>query len=67
MYGLGPVPFKDGCAVASTDTLSRQEVILLTSEEGKVRRKLEVNWGRQAGANARCGEVAQFFQPSRID
>ena len=32
MYGLEPVPFKDGCAVASTDMSTKYEVILLTSE-----------------------------------
>ena len=37
MYGLEPVSFKNGSAVASTDMLSRKEVILLTSEGRKVR------------------------------
>jgi hypothetical protein len=32
MYGLGPVPFKDGCAVASMDMSTEYEVILLTNE-----------------------------------
>jgi hypothetical protein len=32
MYGLGPVPFRDGCAVASMDMSTEYEVILLTSE-----------------------------------
>jgi hypothetical protein len=32
MYGLGPVPFKDDCAVASMDMSTEYEVILLTSE-----------------------------------
>ena len=41
MYGLGPVPFKDGCAVASMDMSTKYEVILLTSEGQKVRCKWE--------------------------
>ena len=32
MYGLEPVPFNDGCAVASMDMSTEYEVILLTSE-----------------------------------
>jgi hypothetical protein len=36
MYGLGPVPFNDGCAVASIDMSTEYEVILLTSESRKV-------------------------------
>jgi hypothetical protein len=35
MYGLGPVPFNDDCAVASMNMLPEYEVILLTSEGGK--------------------------------
>jgi hypothetical protein len=37
MYGLGPVPFNDGCAVASMDMSTEYEVILLTSEGPKGR------------------------------
>ena len=32
MYGLWPVPFNEGCAVASMDMSTKYEVILLTSE-----------------------------------
>ncbi len=39
MYGLGPVPFNDGYAVASMDMSTEYEVILLTSEGRKVRCK----------------------------
>ena len=39
MYGPGPVPFNDGCAVASMDLSTEYEVILLTSEGRKVRCK----------------------------
>jgi hypothetical protein len=42
MYGLGPVPFKDGCAVASMNTATEYKVILLTSEKRKMRCKLVV-------------------------
>ena len=35
MYGLEPVPFNDGCAVASMDMSTEYEVILLTSEGPK--------------------------------
>ena len=35
MYGPGPVPFDDGCAVVSIDLPSEYEVILLTSEGRK--------------------------------
>ena len=41
MYGLWPVPFKDGCAVASMNMSTKYEVILLTSEGQKVRCKWE--------------------------
>ncbi len=41
MYGLGPVPFNDGYAVASMDRSTEYEVILLTSERQKVRCKRE--------------------------
>jgi hypothetical protein len=41
MYGLGPVPFNDNCAVASMDISTGYEVILLTSEGRKVRCKWE--------------------------
>jgi hypothetical protein len=41
MYGLWPVPFKDGCAVASMNMSTKYEVILLTSEGPKVRCKWE--------------------------
>jgi hypothetical protein len=37
MYGLGPVPFSDEAAVTSMDKSAEYEVILLTSEEPKVR------------------------------
>ena len=37
MYGLLPVPFKDDCSVASMDMSTEYEMILLTSEERKVR------------------------------
>jgi hypothetical protein len=33
MYGPGPVPFDDGCAVVSMDLPTEYEVILLTIEE----------------------------------
>jgi hypothetical protein len=36
MYGLGPVPFNDGCAVASMGLSTEYEVVLLTSEGRKV-------------------------------
>jgi hypothetical protein len=35
MYGLEPVPFNDGGAVASKDMSTEYEVILLTSEGAK--------------------------------
>jgi hypothetical protein len=41
MYGLGPVPFKDGCAVTPMDMSTKYEVILLTNEGPKVRCKWE--------------------------
>jgi|HubBroStandDraft_1064217.scaffolds.fasta_scaffold911553_2 hypothetical protein len=44
MYGPGPVPFNDGCAVASMDMSTKCEVILLTSEgpNGAKQAKLEL-------------------------
>jgi hypothetical protein len=42
MYGLWPVPFKDGCAVASMDMSTEYKVVLLTSEGSKERCKREV-------------------------
>jgi hypothetical protein len=39
MYGPGPVPFNDGCAVPSMDLSTEYEVILLTSKGRKVRCK----------------------------
>src|SRR5271169_4984434 len=44
MYGLWPVPFKDGCAAASMNRSSEYEVILLTSEGPKTRCEREVGW-----------------------
>jgi hypothetical protein len=41
MYGPRPVPFEDGCAVASMDMSTEYELILLTSEEPKGRCKWE--------------------------
>jgi hypothetical protein len=51
MYGLWPVPFNDGCAVASMDMSTEYEVILLTSE-GTI-------WDRagQAGAEQAAEKV----------
>jgi len=39
MYGLEPVPFHDGGAVASMDRSTEYKVILLTSEGRKMRCK----------------------------
>jgi hypothetical protein len=58
MYGLGPVPFKDGCAVASIDMSTEYEVILLTSEERSG--KAGTIWDRagQAGAKQPADKVS---------
>jgi hypothetical protein len=57
MYGLQPVPFNDGCAVASTEMSTACEVILLTSEGTKVRCEATI-WDRPLRASfyQRTGE-----------
>jgi hypothetical protein len=45
MHGLRPVPFNDGCSVASMEISTEYEVILLTSEGTKVRCKATI-WER---------------------
>jgi hypothetical protein len=51
MYGLGPVLFNDGCAVASMDMSTEYEAILLTSEG----RKVWCKWERVLTQTLKCG------------
>ena len=56
MYGLGPVPYKDACAVASMDMSTKYEAILLTSEGtmGAKQAKCELTGLAPAGGLGLC-------------